>query len=202
MLLHCRPSDVDCMETALMWNCCWAKQCLIWNKSYAIDERERVGGAFLGAISRPWKIYPELLGCSTGQGGHPFPRELPLLAPGQQKRKEKLISVRPWQWKCHFFLLFWFLGMLYLHFFSLFLSLGQNLPRRAGRVLFGMLNQEQPVPYQFSVSRGGREGREEGGGSWPNPLQQRLQSRVGIQGSALLSVHSFALATSGLKVGF
>lgn len=48
----------------------------------------------------------------------------------------------------------------------------------------------------------GREGREEGGGSWPNPLQQRLQSRVGIQGSALLSVHSFALATSGLKVGF
>lgn len=98
-----------------------------------------------------------------------------------------------------------FLGMLYLHFSSLFLSLGQNLPRRAGGVLLGMLNQEQPVPYQFSVSRGGREGPKKEGVPWPNPLQQRPQSRVGIQGSALPalpSVHGFALATLGLKVGF
>lgn len=56
----------------------------------------------------------------------------------------------------------------------------------------------------LSPGEGGRDARKEGV-PWPNPLQQRPQSRVGIQGSALPalpSVHGFALATLGLKVGF
>lgn len=150
------------------------------------------------------KSTPSCWDAAQGRVGIPSPWELPVLAPGQQEKKEKrsqFLCVRGGESVISSFFS-GFLGMLYLHFSSLFLSLGQNLPRRAGGVLLGMLNQEQPVPYQFSVSRGGREGPRKEGVPWPNPLQQRPQSRVGIQGSALPSVHGFALATLGLKVGF
>lgn len=98
-----------------------------------------------------------------------------------------------------------FLGMLYLHFSSLFLSLGQNLPRRAGGVLLGMLNQEQPVPYQFSVSRGGRKGREEGGGSLAKPFATASAEPGGNSGlSSACSAFSsrLCLGNFGVKSRF
>lgn len=124
--MHCRPSNLDCMETALVLNCCsrWAKQCLIWNKCYAIDS-DRVGAG--SRWEKPsWEPSPglekstvKLLGRSTSQGKHPWLQDLPVLSLKWQKgKKEVKVPV----------LFFLEGGWVYLHFFALFLSLGQKLP--------------------------------------------------------------------------
>lgn len=106
----------------------------------------------------------QLLGCSTGQGGHPFPQQLP---GKKKKREEKPISARPWWWKCHFYCLsFLFLPFSFFFFFfgdvlSLSLrSVPQPWPKpwRAGEVLLLCLG----MFLISSVSLGWRDGGREG----------------------------------------
>lgn len=149
------------------------------------------------------KSTPSCWDAAQGRVGIPSPWELPVLAPGQQEKKEKrsqFLCVRGGESVISSFFS-GFLGMLYLHFSSLFLSLGQNLPRRAG----GVLLQEQPVPYQFSVSRGGREGHEEGGGSLAKPFATASAEPGGNSGlSSACSAFSsrLCLGNFGVKSRF
>lgn len=87
------------METALILNCCsrWAKQCLIWNKCYAIDSDH--AGAGSGWEKPSWepspgleKSTPKLLGRSSLQGKHPWPRDLAVLSLKQHQNKKKKVK--------------------------------------------------------------------------------------------------------------
>lgn len=99
--------------------------------------------------------------------------------------------------------------MLYLHFSALFLSLGQNLSWRAGGVLLLLLclavawdaEGEQPVPYQFSASRGGREG----GGSLAKPFATALAElgeNLGLSSACSASNSRLYLGNFGAKSCF
>lgn len=193
--MHCRPSNLDCMETALTSNCCsrWAKQCLIWNKCYAIDsDRAGAGSVWEKPSWEPSlgleKSTPKLLALSALQGEHPWSQNLSVLSlkwrggGGRGKLNfceymvVKLSSILSW--------VFW--GMVYLCAYALFLRLGQNLPWRTDWLLLLLLclavasGATQDLFLSRSLSP--REGRGcfMPRASWQNPLQQHLQSSLRI----------------------
>lgn len=171
------------METALVLNCCshLAKQCLIWNKCYAIDS-DRVGAR--SRREKPsWEPSPglekstvKLLGRSASQGKHPWLQDLPVLS--LRWRKGKVSVLFFWRGEgfistslpCSSALAKNFLGEFMVCYF-----------RRLVSLLLGMLNKTNPFLTSFlSPFEGGDFFMAHA--SWQNPLQQYLQSCLQILG--------------------
>lgn len=162
------------------------------------------------------KSTPQLLGCSTGQGGHPFPQELPVLAPGhQEKKRGEANFCASVVVKVSFLLSFGFFvgGCLISTSLPCSSALAKTCPGElvgfcfccSAWLLLGMLKESSSfLISSVSPWEGGRDGRREGF-LGQTLCQQHLQSWVGIQGSALPalpSIHGFTLAAFGAKSRF
>lgn len=183
------------METALILNCCsrWAKQCLIWNKCYAIDSDH--AGAGSGWEKPSWepspgleKSTPKLLGRSSLQGKHPRPWDLAVLSLKQHQNKTKkkwnfceyvvvkvsFLSYFPffggWGWfnstslPCSSALAKNFLEELMGCYFCCFASLLLEMLNKTNLFLISSLPPWEGGDF-FTPHA-----------SWQNPLQQHLQS--------------------------